>query len=178
MSDATFAAFIRQMMTEDIAPVSPEPREMNHATYIEDLLQRFGNPALQHRTWQIAMDGSQKLPQRILSTVRAQLKRGGPVASLGLVVAAWMRYALGRDEEGQPIEVSDPLAARFAGIGAEQLDNPAEIVDRFFQIRDIFGTDLPSQPRFRSTVTESLRQLLEHGAAATVRQFVRMDGYA
>jgi fructuronate reductase len=178
MGDAMFNAFVRQMMTDDIAPVAPEPREMDHAVYIAELLQRFGNPALQHRTWQIAMDGSQKLPQRILSTVRAQLERGGPVASLGLVVAAWMRYALGRDERGRPIEISDPLAAKFAAIAAEKLENPAEIADRFLAIREVFGSDLPAQGRFRSTVTESLRQLLENGAADTVRRFVRLDGKA
>jgi fructuronate reductase len=178
MSDAMFNAFVRQMMTDDIAPVAPEPREMDHAIYIAELLQRFGNPALQHRTWQIAMDGSQKLPQRILSTVRAQLERGGPVASLGLVVAAWMRYALGRDERGRAIEISDPLAPKFAAIAAARLGNPAEIADRFLAIREVFGADLPAQARFRSTVTESLRQLLEKGSAATVRQFVRLDGKA
>jgi fructuronate reductase len=174
MNDATFAVFIRQMMTDDIAPVAPEPREMDHASYIEELLRRFANPALQHRTWQIAMDGSQKLPQRILATVRAQLSRGGPVASLGLVVAAWMRYALGRDEHGTHIEVSDPLASRFAAIAAENLESPADIADRFLAIREIFGKDLPRDARFRSTVAESLRQLLEYGAADTVRRFTRL----
>ena len=176
LSDAMFNTFVRRMMTDDIAPVTPEPREMDHATYIAELLKRFGNPALQHLTRQIAMDGSQKLPQRVLSTVRAQLGRGGPIASLGLVVAAWMRYALGRDERGRAIEVSDPLAPKFAAIAAERLGDPAEIADRFLAIREVFGSDLPAQARFRSTVVESLRQLLEKGAADTVRQFVRLDG--
>ncbi len=33
-------------------------------------IARYSNPALRHRTWQIAMDGSQKLPQRMLDSVR------------------------------------------------------------------------------------------------------------
>jgi fructuronate reductase len=175
MSNGMFGKFIRRMMIDDIAPVAPLPGKMNHGAYIEELLQRFGNPALEHRTWQIAMDGSQKLPQRILSTVRTQLKRGGPVASLGLAVAAWMRFALGRDEQGGTIDVSDPLAPKFAAIAAERLDNPAEIAARFLAIREMFGVDLPEQLRFRSTVTESLRQLLEYGAAETVRRFVGLE---
>jgi fructuronate reductase len=124
------------------------------------------------------MDGSQKLPQRILSTVRSQLDRGGPVASLGLVVAAWMRYALGRDERGLPIDVSDPLASKFAAIAAEGLASSSEIADRFLAIREVFGSDLPAQARFRSAVAESLRQLLEKGAAETVREFVQLSGKA
>jgi fructuronate reductase len=173
MGDPDFSTFISRLMTHDISPVTPEPEGMDHETYIEELLQRFANSALEHRTWQIAMDGSQKLPQRILSTVRAQLAQGGAVASLGLVVAAWMRYALGRDEQGEQIEVSDPLADRFAAIAAEKHASPAAIADRFLQIREIFGNDLPQERRFGSTVAESLRQLFEYGALETVRRFVR-----
>ena len=173
MDNPDFSTFIRQMMLRDISPVAPEPDEMNHDIYIEQLLQRFGNSALKHRTWQIAMDGSQKLPQRILSTVRAQLRQGGPVASLCLVVAAWMRYVLGRDEQGGPIDVSDPLADRFAAIAGGTLEDPANLADRFLGIREIFGADLPQDRRFRSTVAESLRQLFEYGAMETVRRFVR-----
>ncbi len=173
MDDPAFAEFIRRMMTDDIAPVAPEPAGMNHRQYISELLERFANPALQHRTRQIAMDGSQKLPPRILTTVRSQLKRGGAIASLALVVAAWMRYALGRDERGRPIEVSDPLAAKFAAIAAARLDDPEEIAGRFLALTEVFGSDLPVHARFRSAVADSLRRLLEHGASETVRRFVR-----
>ncbi|HWM29360.1 MAG TPA: hypothetical protein VNQ14_12935, partial [Woeseiaceae bacterium] len=175
MGNPAFAEFIAQMMIDDIAPVTPEPSELNHAAYIEELLKRFRNAALEHRTWQIAMDGSQKLPQRILSTVRAQLTRGGPIASLSLAVAGWMRFALGRDERGNPIDVSDPLAAKFSAIAAAGLTDPEEIAGRFLDIREIFGVDLPDRTRFRSAVSSSLRQLLESGAAETVRRFVALE---
>jgi fructuronate reductase len=148
--------------------VTPEPEPLDHDTYIQELLDRFANPALLHRTRQIAMDGSQKLPQRLLHTVRAQLKRGGPIAGLSLAVAAWMRYATGRDESGKEYAVDDPLAERFARVSAQTPADPAELAAGFLDIREIFGADLPQNPRFRSTVTESLRQLLEQGAAATV----------
>ena len=47
----------------------------NLPSYRAALLQRFHNPALKHRTWQIAMDGSQKLPQRLLGTIRDHVTR-------------------------------------------------------------------------------------------------------
>ena len=43
--------------------------------YADSLIARFSNPALKHRTWQIAMDGSQKLPQRMLDGIRVHLAR-------------------------------------------------------------------------------------------------------
>ena len=79
---------------------------------------RFRNPALPHRTQQIAMDGSQKLPQRLLGTVRDRLAGGASIRHLALAVAGWIRYASGADEQGRPIAVSDPLADEFRRIVA------------------------------------------------------------
>jgi hypothetical protein len=49
---------------------------MDVAGYRAALMARFANPALRHRTQQIAMDGSQKLPQRLVAPWRARLERG------------------------------------------------------------------------------------------------------
>ena len=51
--------------------------------YADSLIERFSNPALKHRTWQIAMDGSQKLPQRMLEGIRVHLRSGQPLAAAG-----------------------------------------------------------------------------------------------
>src|SRR6185369_15860514 len=72
MTDDRFAAFARQVM-EDAAPTLAMPAGTDLAAYGASLLQRFSNPALHHRTWQIAMDGSQKLPQRLLATMQDRL---------------------------------------------------------------------------------------------------------
>jgi fructuronate reductase len=146
---------------------------MQHAQYIEALLERFSNAALEHRTWQIAMDGSQKLPQRLLNTARQQLKSGGPIAGIGLGVAAWMRYALGVDESGATIDVRDPLAPRFLAIAAEKPDDSELIVERFLGLTEVFGADLPRNPRFSAVVSGALRKLLDKGAAATVQEFAQ-----
>ena len=59
------------------------------------------------------MDGSQKLPQRLLGTIRDRLQRGLDMNRAALGVAAWMRYVTGIDESGKEIDVKDPLAANF-----------------------------------------------------------------
>jgi fructuronate reductase len=84
-----------------------------------------------------------------------------------------MRYVLGRDDAGQPIDVRDPLAERFATIAAAQTD-ANEIAEEFLRIPEIFGGDLADHPRFASTVAGQLRELLEHGAARTVQSY--LDG--
>jgi len=173
MQDAAFATFIRNLMRREISPVTAEPAGMQHAAYIEGLLQRFGNASLRHRTWQIAMDGSQKLPQRLLNTIRAQLRRGGPIAGLSLAVAAWMRYALGRDDAGEPIDVQDPLLDSFRAIAARASDDVEDIVMQFVGLQPVFGTDLGTDRRFTSALAGQYRLLVEKGAAGAVKEYSR-----
>ncbi len=115
ISDPAFQTLIHDLMTEEVAGTLPQdPAEL--AQYRDALLARFRNPALRHRTWQIAMDGSQKLPQRLLGTIRDRLAEGAPFERAALGVAAWMRYVTGIDEQGDPIDVRDPLAERLKTI--------------------------------------------------------------
>ena len=111
-----FAEFMRRLMADEVEPSLSVPRGVDIAAYEASLLARFGNPALPHRTQQIAMDGSQKLPQRLLGTVRDNLAAGRPINLLALAVAGWMRYVSGADEAGREIKVSDPLAPELARI--------------------------------------------------------------
>src|SRR3546814_240298 len=62
------------------------------AAYANALLDRFANPALDHRLIQIAMDGSQKIPQRWLETLAWHQARGRRCASLEQAVAAWIAF--------------------------------------------------------------------------------------
>jgi fructuronate reductase len=138
------------------------------AAYQDALVQRFGNPALPHRTRQIAMDGSQKLPQRLLATVRENLAAGRPIERLALAVAGWMRYVSGVDERGAPIEVADPLAVQFKAIAERHRGDPAGLCDGLLALRAIFGDDLPRDPRFADPVRGWLQALVRDGALHTV----------
>ena len=97
-SDPALAAFVERQMAEEIAPTLVAPPGVRIADYGAELMRRFRNPALPHRTRQVAMDGSQKLPQRLLGTIRDNLAAGRPIERLTLSVASWMRYVYGRDE--------------------------------------------------------------------------------
>src|SRR5437762_4124014 len=98
----------------DASPTLTMPEGASLAAYGASLLQRLCNAALHHRTWQIAMDGSQKLPQRLLGTVRDRLQEGLPIDTHALAIAGWMRYVTATDEQGRKIDVRDPIAAELA----------------------------------------------------------------
>jgi fructuronate reductase len=168
MSDQAFARLIRDLMDEEVTPTLHVPPGADLKGYKASLLERFINPALKHRTWQIAMDGSQKLPQRLLGTIRDRLKAGAPIERLALGVAAWMRYATGNDERGQPIDVRDPLRERLLRIGRETGLVAEPLASAYLAIGEIFGEDLPADPRFTKPVTRALTALIERGAKQTV----------
>ncbi|WP_181708120.1 mannitol dehydrogenase family protein [Chthonobacter rhizosphaerae] len=167
MADEAFATLVRDLMTEEVMPTVDVPG-IDLGAYRDALVRRFRNRGLKHRTWQIAMDGSQKLPQRLLGTIRARLAAGAAFDRLALGVAAWMAYVRGVDEKGQPIDVRDPLAARLRAIADGAGADPEALVNGFLAVADVFGTDLPADSRFRSAVTAALTRLLSAGSAATV----------
>ena len=123
--------------------------------YAEALFARYSNPAIRHRTWQIAMDGSQKLPQRLLGTLRDNLDAGRASPGLCVAVAAWMRYVGGIDESGNPIDVRDPLADRLRKV-SDSADNATERVAAFLAMEDIFDPDLADRLRVPLTVAAEL----------------------
>jgi fructuronate reductase len=167
-----FALYMRRFMEDEVTPTLKLPPGVDVAAYRSALLERFRNPALPHRTQQIAMDGSQKLPQRLLGTVRDNLAAGRSIELASLAVAGWMRYASGSDESGHEIKVSDPLASEFAGIATAHRGDPAALARALLGLRAIFGEDLPADPRFAGKVTRWLQALYAGGAAQTVARAV------
>lgn len=166
ISDPVFATFARALWAEIIPAVTP-PDSVILDVYADTLFERYANPAIQHRTWQIAMDGSQKLPQRLLGTLRENIAAGRPSPCLYLAVAAWMRYASGTDESGQPIDVRDPLAEQLRGAAGID-DTPADIVAAILSMREIFDEDLAGQ--LAEPVTQAAQQLWTKGARQSAQE--------
>ncbi len=165
-SDPVLARFLEGLWAE-IIPTVPAPQGVVLSDYAKALLIRFQNPAIRHRTWQIAMDGSQKLPQRLLGTIRERLRAGAGIDHLALGVAAWMRYVTGTDEKGAAIDVRDPLVAELKRRTEAAGRDAKVLVEALTGIEAIFGSDLPGDLRFTKPVTAHLASLLDRGAKAT-----------
>ncbi len=168
MADPGYAGFVERLWREEIVPVVPPPPETDLLAYVAALRARFSNPAIRHRTWQIAMDGSQKLPQRLLGTIRERLERDLPLPCLALVIAGWIRYVGGVDERGEAIDVRDPLAEALRAVQAEWADDPDARVRAALGLEQIFGSDLPADGRFVAAVSGAYRDLWARGARAAV----------
>ncbi len=164
-ADPALAEMLMRLWAE-IIPTVPSPPGVDLDAYTVALLARFQNPAIRHRTWQIAMDGSQKLPQRLLGTISDRLAAGQSIDTLSLGVAGWMRYVMGFDQQGKPIDVRDPLASEFAAVvdrasrGPGKSHDVAAIVDGLLAMKPIFGEELPRSQALRIKLEQHLQRLI------------------
>lgn len=172
MGDDNYRRAAHDLMLKEQAPTL-KVQNVDLARYADLLIERYTNPALRHRTWQIAMDGSQKLPQRMLDSVRWHLADNSSFKLLALGVAGWMRYVGGVDEQGNAIEVCDPLLPVIQA-AVQQSDEGESRVKALLAIEAIFGKDLPLQGQFVDQVTNAYLSLLSKGAKATVAEFAAL----
>ncbi|PNF10149.1 fructuronate reductase [Enterobacter cancerogenus] len=165
MEDEHFREAARRLMLDEQAPTL-RITDVDLTAYADSLIDRFANPALQHRTWQIAMDGSQKLPQRMLDGIRVHLERLTAWPLLALGVAGWMRYVSGTDDQGNAIDVRDPLSEKIRGIVSTSSE--ADRVTALLGLSEIFGHDLPQTPAFVDAIVQAYQRLVRDGARRAV----------
>ncbi|QKW14991.1 mannitol dehydrogenase family protein [Verrucosispora sp. NA02020] len=162
------AAVLRRLIAEDVAASFTPPDGVDVVEYGEQVLARFGNPAIRHRTLQVAMDGSQKLPQRILHTI-ADLRASGRSARwAALVVAAWIRFAQGTADDGRALPLDDPLAERIRTALAAAPQTPAGAVDAVLALDEVVPPEVAADAQVRADVTAWLTDLHRHGVPATL----------
>ena len=166
--DADLALLVERQMATEIVPTLTPPPGIDLQVYCGQLMARFRNSALPHRTRQIAMDGSQKLPQRLLGTVRDRMRAGASWRHLALAVAAWIRYASGTNERGERIDVQDPLATTFGEIVRDAQGDSGAIADGFLDLKSVFGSDLTAHHAFREVVRTHVVALVRDSTRATL----------
>lgn len=158
-----FRAFVERLWNEAGTTLNPPPG-LDIPAYRRDLMARFSNPSLQHRTRQIAMDGSQKLPQRLLATITARLDENQPIEALALGVAGWIKWQEGVTEAGERFTIDDPMAATVAGALADAV-TATDRVRAVSSLTGIISPRLAGDERFIGAVTRALEGITADGVA-------------
>lgn len=157
-----FRAYVEALWDEAEATLDPPPG-LDIAAYRRELMARFSNAALMHRTRQIAMDGSQKLPQRLLAGAAERLAAGQGIEAMALGVAAWMRWQSGVTESGEIFVVDDPLASMIAERLAGAESDEARVA-ALLTLSAVFPPSLADDPHFAKAVTDAYLSLTTHRA--------------
>ena len=164
-------AFVEAIWDESAETLAPPP-ELNLTTYRKALMARFCNAALEHRTRQIAQDGSQKLPQRLVAPILARRATGLPVDMLTLAVAGWMRWQDAYDDSGAHFVIEDPMAPviteALAGCASGE-----QRVDALLAIEAIFPAAFAGDAMVRDQLICWLERLHSDGAMAILKDVFR-----
>ncbi len=163
--DPAIRGFVDALWAEAI-PTLPGDAGLEPQPYTADLAQRFSNTALVHRTAQIANDGSQKLPQRIVGTALDRLAAGASAHHLMLTVAAWIRAAEARGKTLPASHFTDPLDTPLAALAASR-PSPRETVATAFELAG-FAKGSPHREHLESLASGHLETLREKGVAAAL----------
>lgn len=166
MGDADLSRAIQRHIRAAAATLGPMP-SVDLAAYGRALTARFANPAIAHRTAQIAEDGTQKLPQRICSAAQDAAQLGQPLAPFALALALWLRHCTGRTEAGAAYDIRDPKAAAIASRIATATD-AAAIHDALAPL--VAAPDgLRGTPEWRRQVIDTLDVILKQGVRAALQ---------
>ncbi|MDX8465602.1 mannitol dehydrogenase family protein [Mesorhizobium sp. VK23B] len=131
-ADPAIRRFVDALWAEAIRTL-PDDAGLDTTAYTAELAERFSNTALAHRTAQIANDGSQKLPQRIVASALARQEAGLLPEHLSLVVAAWIAACAARGSSLPQGHFTDPLDAALSDLFGRNLPT-AEMTATVFDL--------------------------------------------
>ena len=170
-TDPDLESFAHGLMTSEIIPTLSTPG-VDLAAYRDALLARFANPSLEHRLAQIAMDGSQKLTQRLIRPVLERHARGEPITHIALALAGWMAFVVHAAKNGD--RVADPLADRLVAAALGGAMDADEITDRFVGFTEIFPVEFARSRELTTAVSEHLSTILAHGVRAALSTVIAL----
>jgi fructuronate reductase len=166
--DPAIRSFVQALWAE-AAPTLPGDAGLDPKSYVAALTDRFDNTALQHRTAQIANDGSQKLPQRIIGSALDRLADGAGADHLMLTVAAWIRAAELRGATLPSGHFTDPLDAKLGEIANTERPS-ADTVATVFALAG-FASGNPHRAAFETLVSRHLDKLRGGDVRAALAAF-------
>ncbi|MBV2129494.1 mannitol dehydrogenase family protein [Arsukibacterium indicum] len=162
MQDQQLVSLVEQMITDELMPSFKAPAELDVKQYSQDILARFRNPAIRHLLSQIAWDGSQKLPMRILPAITDNLAQGQPIAKLAYAIAAWCRFIVKRYNDNE--KLVDPLAEPLLAVAAKCSGKAQIDVPLFLAVDTVFPPELSLNPEFQQAVATAYQHIVTRQA--------------
>lgn len=159
--DKVLVRYLKELWAEELATSLEAPTGVDLGEYAHALLMRYRNPEIKHALSQIAMDGSQKLPQRILDPLFENKAAGRSYKRLLTVLAGWITFL----RQSDPSEINDPLAGELV-LAFHGKSDTRELVQSVLNIGAIFGS-YPVE-RIETELAETLLRIEARGMANAV----------
>ena len=185
MKDPDLVRLVRRLGYQEGLPVVTDPGILSPKRFIDEVVeQRLPNPFMPDAPQRIATDTSQKVGIRFGETIKSYLSEGrsmDDLVALPLALAGWLRYLLGKDDNGNDMPLSsDPLLEdlrkQLSGI---ELGNPGSVGEKLTPILRnalIFGVDLTETPLASRITGYFLEEIAGPGAVRkTLKKHLEAD---
>ena len=179
MKDADLVKLIRRLGYQEGLPVVTDPGILSPKAFIDEVMEeRLPNPFMPDAPQRIATDTSQKVGIRFGETIRSYLAEGrsmDQMVALPHAIAGWLRYLLGVDDKGCPMQLSsDPLLedlrAQLAGIELGRQETCGNKLQAILSNPVIFGSDLTACPLGERITAFFLEEIRGPGAVRNTLQ--------
>jgi len=171
MQDSKLRKVAENLMKQEQAVSLSRTVNVDINEYADLLIERFSNTSIKHKTLQIAMDGSQKLPQRAIDPILALLEQGKPVRALPVLIAGWMHFVEMR-LSGEETELVDPLADKIAA----SLQGSTTVEEKFIallNIEDIFPAQLREIGEWKEILFSAYIRIEQQGIENVIEELSR-----
>ena len=158
MRDRNIENFIKTMLAKEIIPTLQKVDGVNFDDYSKNIIKRYKNPNIVHKTVQISADGSQKLPQRWLESIRFLIDNDKRYEHFALCLACWIKFTSSRDIADTALHVNDPLAEVFKKIWIEN-NSVKNVVESYFKIKSIFDISFLKEKKLMEKVSNYLSNI-------------------
>ena len=149
--------FVQQLMREDFRASLQATQGLDLDRYIDAVLERFRNPAIRHLLAQIAWDGSQKLPFRILNTMVEALAASRPIDRMCVPIAAWFHFVRRKATKSEAI--TDPMADTLSELGRRCTGDAKRDVDTFMSLPGFWPAPLTNNEQVKSALVRAYERL-------------------
>jgi tagaturonate reductase len=181
MSNAVFSQYITQLMNDGIVPalLSDDIDKAEAQSFANSVLDRYGNPFIDHKWLSICVQYSAKMNMRCVPQIQEYQQRFSiihPAMCLGLAAhLLFMKVHLQEDGtyagsyHNQPYPVTDSNAAIFAAAWEQQ--DISSVVTSLLGNQALWRIDLLQLPGLAEDTISCLNLLIEKGALATMDIF-------
>ena len=125
--------FINNYLDKEVIPTIKKQDNFDLVQYKKDVLKRFRNPFLNHKLEQIGMDGSLKIPIRIINTFKNNNQNTECIYTF-TIVACWILFLKKNNINKYKYDVSDPISEDLLSIA----NNEKNVIEKIIDLKNIF----------------------------------------
>jgi fructuronate reductase len=172
IADKNIHALIEHLMNQEITPTLSIPENFQIEQYKKTIRARFANSQVPYKTTQVASDGSQKIPQRLLAAAAELIAQQTYPKVIPLLIAAWFRYLEGVNEQGESYEINDPKAPLLVAIAFENRFNSHLQISKLVDCLGVFPSTLTASQQFMADIEFWLNVIHSKGIAHSIQQCI------